>query len=231
MDKDLKVVLTEVKDLKRVKKFTSKYVYLLDPGHGGIDPLTKQYVTPGKRSPKLKNGTVIYEGVAMRSIVKYIGEMLSELGISFHFVVQPENYKDVDLPSRVRFCNLMHKTAKCILISVHSNAHGNGTVFTPAHGFEVFTSPGKTNSDAFAQIIIEEYGKSLPSIKLRADTSDGDHDKEAKFTMLTGPKCPAMLIETLFHTNEKEVELLKTTEGQKSIARAIVNGIKKIEGL
>ena len=34
----------------------SKYVWLLDAGHGGINPDTGEYVTPGKRSPVWQKG-------------------------------------------------------------------------------------------------------------------------------------------------------------------------------
>lgn len=209
----------------------SKFVWLLDPGHGGIDPKTKSYVTAGKRSPKFKDGSILYEGVAMRNIVKYIGQMLSMLKIDFHYVVDPTNYKDVNLNKRVTFCNEMNKNAKCIVISVHSNAHGNGSAFTDANGFEIFTSKGDTNSDKIAEIFITEYKKALPNLKLRSDVSDGDHDKEENFAMTKLTNCPSILIETAFHTNLTEATLLASTEGQKQIANAIVQGIKKVESL
>lgn len=231
MDKEkIKPIETKVKETVVSKpKFTAKYVYLLDPGHGGIDPKTKEYVTPGKRSPKLKSGEIVYEGVVMRKIVAFINEELDKLSISYHNVVNPSNYKDVSLKERIRFCNLMSTTGRCILISIHSNAHGDGKSFTKANGYEVFTSPGSTKSDGYADVILKEYGKALPFIKLRSDLSDGDHDKEAKFTMVTSTKCPAMLIETAFHTNEAEAEFLNSEEGQRKIALAIVAGIKKLE--
>lgn len=209
----------------------SKFVWLLDPGHGGIDPKTKEYVTPGKRSPKFKDGSVLYEGVIMRNIVKYIGEMLTMLKIDFHYVVNPTNFKDVDLNQRVKFCNSMGRTTSCVVISVHSNAHGDGSKFTDANGFEVFTSEGDTKSDKLAEVFINEYKKQLPNIKLRSDLTDKDLDKEANFAMVSKTISPAILIETAFHTNEKEALFLKSAEGQKKIASAIVEGIKKIEGL
>ena len=50
----------------------SKFVWILDPGHGGLDPETDEYVTSGKRSPVWDDGTQYFEGVGNRDIVKRI---------------------------------------------------------------------------------------------------------------------------------------------------------------
>ena len=50
----------------------SNFIWLLDSGHGGLDPDTGEYVTPGKRSPVWDDGTQYFEGVGNRDIVKRI---------------------------------------------------------------------------------------------------------------------------------------------------------------
>ena len=50
----------------------SKFIWLLDSGHGGLDPDTGKYVTPGKRSPVWNDGSQYFEGVGNRDIVRRI---------------------------------------------------------------------------------------------------------------------------------------------------------------
>lgn len=48
----------------------SKYLWLLDPGHGGV--IDGEYQTPGKRSPLLEDNKQLYEGEFNRAIVQRI---------------------------------------------------------------------------------------------------------------------------------------------------------------
>lgn len=206
----------------------SKLTYILDPGHGGINPATGQYVTPGKRSPKLENGSVYFEGVGNRQIAKRVADKLRELNIKFAFTVSPSDWQDTGLSTRVNRANALHATTPCVLISIHSNASGNGSTFHAGQGYEVFTSPGQTTSDTYANIWFEEMRKEFPTMKGRSDLRDGDHDKEERFTML-GTRCPAILVEMAFHTNRAEVDLLRIPEGQERLANVIVRTIQRIE--
>ena len=207
----------------------SKFTYILDPGHGGINPLTGQYTTSGKRSPKMKDGFIYYEGVGNRAIALKVGDQLKKLGIKYAYAVTPSEWQDVSLTERVRRINaLISKGTKCVLISIHSNAHGNGE-WNSANGYEVYTSPGQDESDPLATIWFEEMAKEFPELKGRPDGSDKDPDKEARFQMIMSPKCPSFLIEMAFHTNLKEAELLRSEKGQERMANVIVRTIQRIE--
>lgn len=203
----------------------SKRVYILDPGHGGIDPSTGRYVTSGKRSPKWPDGSVYYEGVGNREIARLCGMKLKALGIDYAYTVTPSDWKDTPLSVRVARANALFSKEPAVLISIHSNAAADSS----AHGFEVFTSPGQTTSDKYATVLYNEFAKAFPELKGRPGLSDGDPDKEEKFTMVVGPKCPAMLIETMFHTNPKECKMLLDPIVQDRIATAICNAIIEIE--
>ena len=205
----------------------SKRIYILDPGHGGINPSTRQYVTAGKRSPVWSDGSVYYEGVGNREIAKLVGESLKALGISYDFTVRPDVWTDVALTTRAKAADnhIAKSGKKGVMISIHSN----GASVASANGFEVFTSPGQTSSDPFADIAFKALKDEFPELKERSDISDGDLDKEAKFTVLTTTKCPAILIESMFHTNEKECKILMSAPGKKRVARAIVAAIQKME--
>ena len=48
----------------------SKYIWLLDPGHGGL--IDGVYQTRGKRSPPFADGSILYEGVFNRDVVSRI---------------------------------------------------------------------------------------------------------------------------------------------------------------
>lgn len=203
----------------------SKNTYILDPGHGGINPTTWQYVTAGKRSPKWPDGSVYYEGVGNRQIAELVGQELRKRNIDFAYTVTPSDWTDVSLGTRVQRANMLAAKTPCVLISIHSNAAAS----SQANGFEVFTSPGQTKSDPLATVLFDEFGKAFPELNGRKNLQDGDPDKEELFTMVAGPKCPAMLIETMFHTNEKECKILMSETGRKRIAQAIVNAIIKME--
>jgi N-acetylmuramoyl-L-alanine amidase len=207
----------------------SKNTYILDPGHGGINPTTKQYVTPGKRSPKLNDGSVYFEGVGNRQVSKRVADKLKPLGIKFAYTVTPDEWQDVSLPTRVARANALHAKTPCVLISIHSNAAGDGKNWHAGEGYEVFTSHGQTKSDEYATIWFDEMRKEFPTMKGRSDMRDGDVDKEANYTMITSTRCPAFLIEMAFHTHLKEVELLRTASGQERFANVIVRTIQRIE--
>lgn len=204
----------------------SKRIYIIDAGHGGINPATGQYVTPGKRSPKWSDGSVYYEGVGNRLIAALVGEKLKKAGISFVYTVMPSEWQDVSLTTRINRASAAIKLAKKdgVLISIHSNG-----AIASAHGYEVFTSPGQNASDPLATILYNEYKALFPSLTGRCNMQDGDPDKEELFTVISSKAFPSMLIETMFHTNEKECKMLMDPKVQDRIAQAIVNAIIKME--
>lgn len=193
---------------------------IFDAGHGGV--IDGKYQTAGKRSPIWKDGRQLFEGVFNRKIVNLLKLMCIKNEIPFLDITT--SLEDIPLKERVKTANTYYKETNkdCIYISIHANA-GGGT------GFEVFTSVGDTKSDEIAEIIIEEYKKGMPKLRLRKDTSDGDLDKEAHFQVLRKTFMPAILIECAFmDTLEPDCEYMMCEYGRQMIALAIFNGIKKI---
>lgn len=188
---------------------------ILDNGHGGI--INGVYQTKGKRSPKWSKG-VLYEGAFNRWIINGVMKELDYLGKPY-FNISPE-INDVPLRERVSRANKLSRKEKTYFLSVHANA-GRGT------GWEIFTSPGETRSDAIATKFIENFEKVMP-LKPRFDLSDGDKDKEAKFTVLTDTVCPAILIECGFMDNKKDYELLWDRNFQQLIIGRIVATILEL---
>jgi N-acetylmuramoyl-L-alanine amidase len=204
---------------------TSKYLYLLDPGHGGLDE-DNNYVTPGKRSPLFEDGSCLYEGVNNREIVKLLQNALEDANIDSVNIV--DSYRDISLNERVRRANELGRGLKCIYISIHSDAFGNGKQWTSPSGISVYTSVGQTKSDEFADYVIQELQCNFENtVKWRFDkSSDGDKDKEAHFYVLRKTLMPAILCELGFHTNKEEAKAMLTKKWKLKVVKSIVDAIK-----
>ena len=195
---------------------SSKYVWLLDPGHGGM--INGKYVTPGKRSPKIPPG--VYEGVVNRAIVKYLYELLVDNDIDCAILV-PEN-EDVSLGERVRRANKLHKeNGRSRFISVHCNAAGDGVSWNMANGIDTFYDANSTQSHHLADAIQDRL------IEFTKRRNRGV--KTANFYVLRSTHMPAILCECGFMTNYEEALLLASTEFQKLVAHSIFEGIMDIE--
>ncbi len=189
-------------------------IVLLDNGHGGL--INGEYQTAGKRSPVWDDGSQLFEGEFNRAIISGIVQALTQQQIPY-VVITPE-YKDISLETRVKRAN-KYKTESCFFLSVHSNAGGG-------RGFEVFTSPGQTTSDSIATLFGEEFQKTFPDRRLRADYSDADLDKERRFYVLSKTAMPAVLTENFFMDNEDECRnILMTAAGRQKIVDFHVNAI------
>ena len=187
---------------------------LLNPGHGNN--------TPGKRWTF--NGITFYEWQYNRMIMNLVAKELDTLGIKYRIITIEDN--DVSLSTRAIRVNKIateYGKSDCLLFSIHSNASMNHN----ARGFSIYTSRGKTKSDAYAEIGYEQAKISFKDAKLLSDMSDGDHDFEAGFYMVTKTICPAVLVEAFFYDNQKDFEYLLSEKGKKDIVNWYVETIKK----
>lgn len=199
-------------------------IYVLDCGHA--------LTTAGKRSPDHR----FFEYEYNRVIGRRVAEHLNKLGIKYYFTYPIDEYYDLSLTSRANAANKIAKengASNTLLISIHSNAAGNGKEWKHAKGWSVWTTKGVTKSDKYAEIFWEEarkvctkYGRTT-----RQDMSDGDHDWEANFTVIFSTICPSILIEEFFYDDEEECNWLLSEEGKQACTEIIVNAIKRIEGI
>ena len=204
---------------------TENFCVFLDAGHGSLDKDGKYTTAPSKMYQHSRgnfhDGRFFYEGVFNRTLTNRVAAKLNNLGIS-NIIVSHE-YLDISLDYRVALANWYYRNfRKGIYISNHANASGSGA----ARGFEVYTSPGVTASDKIAQFHWNNVKDLLGSrISMRSDTSDGDHDKEARFFVLTRTVMPAILVEHLFFDNFDDATLLMDDEIVERFAEAQVRTV------
>lgn len=186
---------------------------LIDNGHG--------VNTPGKRSPLWPDGSQLFEWDFNRKVAKKIHQKALAIEGLQPVLLVPED-KDIALTTR---CNRANKFGKkdSLFISVHGNAAEDAR----ANGWEVWTSPGQTEADVFATCVFNAVHEVMPNMKLRTDYSDGDPDKESKFTVLMKTIMPAILTENGFFTNYAECKEMMTDEYQEACADAHILGIRK----
>lgn len=188
---------------------------LIDPGHG--------VETPGKRSP---NG-LFREYRWNREVADLVLGGLLALGIDASLVVTETN--DVSLRNRVNrvntICNKIG-SSNVLLVSIHSNAVGNGSEWMNAKGWSCYTSKGQTMSDLVADFLYLAFEEEFQDRKIRKDMSDGDKDWEENFYILAKTKCPAVLIENFFYDNKEECEWLLREDTKERIAITIIRGLK-----
>lgn len=199
----------------------SKFLYIIDPGHGTS--------TPGKRSPKFDDGTVLMEGVNNRDVARRLIMAMEQEDIKCIDIVA--STLDVSLETRVIRANNLAKTKPCVYISIHSDANGDGINWDKASGMSVYTSVGDTGkSDDFAELVINELQDNFKdSVKWRTESTDGDKDKEENFYVLKNTNCPAILCELGFHTNKEEATKMLTVDWKNKIVLSIIYAIKKFE--
>lgn len=187
---------------------------LIDPGHG-ID-------TPGKRSPDGK----FLEYLWNRQIADLLLDRFIIMGVDASLVVTETN--DISLSTRVQRVNRVCSkvgASNVILLSIHSNAAGDGSKWMSAQGWSCYTSKGETKSDLIAECLYDAFETEFAEKKIRKDMSDGDRDWEENFYVLQKSKCPAVLLENFFYDNRDECAWLLKDETKERIADAIAKGI------
>jgi N-acetylmuramoyl-L-alanine amidase len=124
----------------------------------------------------------------------------------------------VELSERAAIANANGADA---FISIHCNAAENHA----AKGFEIWTSPGPTSADTLATFIGQAVQANIPRLVNRFDFSDGDLDKEGSLAVLRLTRCPAVLVEAGFVSEDSEAEWLRQPENIQQISHAISLGV------
>jgi N-acetylmuramoyl-L-alanine amidase len=222
-ENDIEAIIEESEtDDKFINDDFKKFHVLIDNGHGKN--------TSGKGSPYSLVGTepkLPYKEYAWaREIANMIEAELKTNGINAERIVPEET--DITLTERVRRVNSKSKAygvKNTILISIHSNASGNGAKWMSGHGWSAYTSKGQTDADILCEYIYKEAEKNFKGQTLRKDMTDGDCDMEEGFYMLKKTVCPAVLSENFFHDNVEDVKFITSNEGKQAVVKTHVDGI------
>ena len=199
-----------------------KFHWILDAGHGGLNPKTGEYQTRGKRSPTFPTnsiyaGKVLYEGVRNRQVLKCLKELLDEN--NFQYSVVSDDWRDNSLSDRVSRANKIAETKNnCIYVSIHHNAYGKG--WNNANGLSTYHFPksdkGLRLASIFNNNVVEEMDWKNRGIKT------------SNFYVLKYTSMPSVLTENGFMTNLKEAEVLMSNEGSYKISLSPFNAIKEV---
>lgn len=177
----------------------------IDAGHGGND-----------------SGVVGLGGLRESDLNLSIAGRVATLAVLDGWDVMFTRSSDrfVGLTERADMANASRRSVDLFL-----SIHGNGAVSREAHGVEFWTSRGQTRSDAVVPYLVGAWKAEFPEVVLRTDWSDGDADKEAGYAVLHLTKMPAVLVEVGFVSHPPTEALLRDSEYQVRIARAIVAGL------
>ncbi len=198
------------------------YLTILDGGHG--------LETQGKRTPIFPDGTLLKENEFNDDVVMRVYNKLNKVESMDVAFTAEENY-DVPLNTRVIRANRAwaehqeqfgKENSKCILISVHANAYGNGTTFNTAKGIETYCCPTPPSERVLAETIHKH---------LKQGTTQVDRGvQEICFAILKG-NMTSCLVECAFMTNLDEANLLKQEAFRQECADEIVAGILEYFGI
>jgi len=182
-------------ELPNIKQ--NKYLVVIDPGHGGLDP-----------------GAVGIGGIRETDVVlevsKIVKSLLSEKGVKVRLT--RKNEVDLDLPPRVSFAN---KIDADIFVSIHANASRGKR--KDINGLETFYYRGWRG-----KLLAKRIQKQI----LRVSPGSPDRGvKQGRFYVIKNTRMPAVLVEIGFLTGRLDARRLEKTAHRKRIAFAISKGI------
>jgi len=182
--------------------------YIIDPGHGGM--AFGHYFTPGKRWQGL------YEGEFNRDVAQYLCRMSDR-----YLNIAPGPIR-IPLTPRIKFINKLAAVEDCTVISIHANAvDTKGEKWAQANGHRIFTCKNPSSkSNLLASIIDENFKNTISSY---------GQVKRKNFDIVYKTKCPAVLAECAFMTNDEDNAKLKTSNFRMDCASVIHSSILQYE--
>lgn len=180
----------------------------------------------GKRSP---DGT-LKEYAWSREMCKELCKRLQNAG--YRCIIDHTGQNEIGLGNRCQivnnYCNIFG-SKKCLYISMHVNAKGNGKDWETASGWQTHCSKNASErSHTFAKLIyaaIEEQNIKVRRPKKTQDWFEND------FTVITKTRCPAVLCENMFMDNKKDAEFLLSKDGKDALIAAYMKAIQMyVEG-
>lgn len=169
----------------------------IDAGHGGSDPGA---INGTYKEKKAALGIALELGLALyRGVYEVYFTRTNDTFVSLADRCTISNLSDADL-----------------FVSVHLNSSTSAT----ASGIETYVYRSASTT---ARKVADKVQKQLTE----ATGAKNRGVKESGFYVLKNTKSPAILIETGFISNLTECKKLFTTDYQRTIAKAIYNGIRQ----
>ncbi len=228
---DLLKLLDPVMRPSAIKNAGPFSIVVLDPGHGGSDPgATNAY---GKESHL--NLTVA------QLVGRELENPANPRDRRFKVVMTRTTDRFLTLQERVNVANRVQGNA--VFVSIHFNSgrsHARGietfTLSPPgvAHygrrsiAADTLSRPGNAHDAANVALATAVHGMCLVGVG-RQNTEDRGI-KRARFTVLTGVRHPAILLEGGFMSHPQEARLIQTAAYQNQLARSVAAGIRRYAG-
>ncbi|MBA3238145.1 MAG: N-acetylmuramoyl-L-alanine amidase [Parachlamydiaceae bacterium] len=181
-----------------------KKLIVIDPGHGGKDFGTE---APVKPSFKEKNLNL----VTARLLKGYLDQM------GYRTLLTRNEDFFVPLDKRASFANIRNSD---LFVSIHYNSAPS----VNAEGIEVFYF--RTDNDLMRASASKSLADSVLKYLLDATDAKSRGVKHGNLAVVRKTTMPAILVESGFLTNEKELLKLKDPAYIKSIAWGIAQGIQ-----
>lgn len=202
-----------------------KAALILDPAHG-ID-------VKGKQSPDGSYLEWMWSRMQINLILKCLKDVPFDVLHPFYNPIKFESitndrwlYVEPGLSKRSgKYSTLSANYDKVLMLSPHTNAATTESKWNDARGFEMWTSPGWTESDELANLVYPNFKESF--IKMRP-SSPGDVSKDSKFRVLMGNGYCGLLLECGFHDNHDDLKNLLDEEWNRQLAKNIVISIYQI---
>lgn len=189
---------------------------IIDAGHGGADG---GCVSINGRCEKDINLSISLSLRDMLTIMGYDPHCTRETDISIHSdgVEGLAKQKKSDMDNRLA---LINKYDDAIAVSIHQNQ------FTDSKysGAQMFYSPKISGSEKLADIMQKQFVSKLQPENQREIKQVGN-----ELFLLNNAKCPSVMIECGFLSNQQEADKLESEEYQKQVAFTIFGGIAQYE--
>lgn len=193
-----------------------KLIIILDPAHGAD--------VAGKCSPDKKHREYKWS----RDRISNLKPLLMHEGFEVYETTLSIN--EPGLTRRKNCANQIRHGQRKLLLSLHNNAKGSDGKWHDASGVSIYTTKGITESDRCAKIILDQFTKDFPELRIRRYSTDElGGDFEENFTVLTGSDYMACLIEWLFQDNKVDVEHLGDAEFNSRFEESLVKAIVEID--
>lgn len=181
-------------------------VVVIDPGHGGSDPGAVGLLGLLEKNLNLFGASIVR---------KYLTDNYNGT-----FVLTRDSDVTVSLTER---CNASNALNADFFYSCHSNSFGNPEV----SGYESFVYPGASATTQAIQNSV--HTEAMGILSLHETNDRGKQQKNLQ--VLRNTKCPALLTETLFVSNEGNAQILSNTTLLTAIYTAQAIGLAKGLGL